>query len=152
MKPDRIVIKREEPSDVEGEGPKEVKYVFRKVKQSDVWKMLKRLPILKPIEELSKRHEAAAADKGPKLSNEENIALIMDAQTRMDWILVNNSIHPKFVAESPVEVPDGVLPVGEVDENFRLKLGEELMRKSGYEEFAGGGTDIAPLSVTAGGS
>lgn len=108
-------------------------YVFRLPQIPDLWAVWGSVPVAtrKKIE------EGVSKDRGKQYT-----AAIQGAKL-LDSILIRCSISPKIVAESPKDIPEGVLPIEEMDYHHRTKLTQELLSLSDVDL-----DKLRPLSTT----
>ena len=108
-------------------------YVFRLPQIPDLWAVWGAVPVASR----KKIEEGVSKDRGKQYS-----AAIQGSKL-LDSLLVRCSISPKIVAESPKDLPPGVLPVEEMDYDHRTKLTQELLSLSDVDL-----EKLRPLSTT----
>jgi len=105
---------------------------------SDLWAMDGKLPVLPKItpEDADRIAEELTATPQKKLAMLE----------LSDRLLVLCGITPKFIAESPAEVPPGCIPVREISPFLRFELANALLEDSGFTRKAA--DTVRPTSAT----
>jgi hypothetical protein len=122
---------------VEGED-----YLCRVPNASDKWALDGTLPILPLIDPNAREKSAADIMADPKK--------LLTVLARADAFLVRCGIAPKFIAESPLVIPDGHVALPEMSPYARIELYGLLMADFGFTREAA--KSIAPLSETVEGS
>lgn len=139
-----------------GEGELKTRYLFRVLSISDFWRIRKRLPLdvalANQVAEVTrgKDAEAARAAVDSELDDGTKAEATLQTVAFAEELLVELSITPRILADSPAEIPEGCVPVRELPHLDKLRMCEELLRVAGFSKLADG--SLGNSSATDAGS
>lgn len=102
------------------------KWVCRTPDASDLWALYGKLPVLPTV----------TRDDAERIAEEvaNNPEKMVKSLEFSDKLLLRCGIAPKFIAESPAEIPYGCQPIAEVDPFVRLELATALLEDGKFRK------------------